>query len=72
MYHSSDTDFSQFMPIYMSKNLENAPAQAMTQLPHCPVSIKTVVETAFRLHSKTHFSQNSFDTLDLSCSVYAV
>lgn len=56
----------------MSKNLENAPAQAMTQLRHCPVSINSVVETAFRLHSKTHFSPNSFDTLDLSFSVYAV
>ena len=56
----------------MSKNLENAPAQAMIQLRHCPVSINTVAETAFRLHSKTHFSPNSFDTLGLSFSVYAV
>ena len=31
---SSDTDFSQFTPVHMPKNLENAPAQALAQLRH--------------------------------------
>ena len=39
MYYSSDTDFSQFTPMYTPKNIEKAPAQALTQLHHCLLKI---------------------------------
>ena len=57
-YDSSDTNFSQFAPMYLPKNIENAAVQALTQLIHYLVNIRLYNKNTYKNYKflqKLHF-----------------